>query len=169
MNTRNPFRPVDETARELALDLIAQARFAALAVVHPDNGLPSISRIALAADSAGWPLTLISDLAEHSRALEANPACALLIGEPADKGDPLTHPRLTLHCTARPIPRATEEHTALRASYLSQRPKAGLYIDFADFRFVRFEIVDGLLNGGFGKAWKMTREDLCPPSNQRTT
>ena len=106
------------------------------------------------------PVSLISTLAHHTAALEANPACALLIGEPGDKGDPLTHARLTLHCTAQLIPRDAPEHPALREHYLALRPKAKLYADFADFRFVRFQIADGLLNAGFGKAYRLAPEDF---------
>ncbi|MGV6805617.1 MAG: HugZ family pyridoxamine 5'-phosphate oxidase [Ruegeria sp.] len=168
MKPANVFQPVDDTARALARRLVDDATFAALAVLRPETGLPSVSRIALATDGQGRPITLISALAEHSRALNAHPACALLVGDPGDRGDPLTHPRLTLHCTARAVSRASNEHISLRDRYISQRPKAKLYVDFADFFFLRFDISDGLLNGGFGKAWKLSRNDLNPP-DQRTT
>ncbi|MFC3612315.1 HugZ family protein [Lutimaribacter marinistellae] len=154
------FRPTDAAARAQASSLIDSATYAALAVTDPDNGRPSISRIALATDQRGMPLSLISSLAPHTAALEANPACALLIGEPGDKGDPLTHPRLTLHATARIIARETLDHAELLARYLSLRPKAALYADFVDFRFVLFAPEDALLNGGFGKAFRLTAADL---------
>lgn len=162
MKPSEPFRPVDDSARALARQLLADAHFAALATRRPETDLPSISRIALCTDHAGQPVSLISDLAEHTRALHANPACALLVGEPGEKGDPLIHPRLTLHCTAKPVTPTDAGHQALRTRYLSLRPKAKLYADFADFHFMRFDICDGVLNGGFGKAWKMSSEDLLP-------
>ena len=59
------------------------------------------------------------------------------------------------------IARDAAEHPPLRAHYLSQRPKATLYIDFGDFRFVRFHVKDALLNGGFGKAFRLTPQDLA--------
>ena len=117
--------------------------------------------VALATDPAGAPVSLISGLAQHTVALRANPACALLIGTPGGKGDPLTHPRLTLHGRARLLDRDGAEHAASYPHFLAQRPKAKLYIDLPDFRFVRFEITDGLLNAGFGKAFKVTPDDLC--------
>nr|WP_170332229.1 pyridoxamine 5'-phosphate oxidase family protein [Ruegeria arenilitoris] len=160
MMRSDPFQPLDDTARALAHELLAGAEYAALAVLQPGTSLPSATRIALATDTDNQPITLISTLAEHTRALQANPACALLIGEPGEKGDPLTHPRLTLHCTANLIARDSAEHTTLRTRYLSLRPKAKLYIDFADFGFVRFITTDGLLNGGFGKAWRLSAADL---------
>ena len=160
MTRQDPFQPADETSRALSRELMQAATHAALAVLQPGTGLPSVTRIALALDAAGQPVSLISTLAHHTAALEANPACALLIGEPGEKGDPLTHPRLTLHCTAQLIRRDTPGHQALRDHYLAQRPKAKLYADFADFRFVRFRITDGLLNAGFGKAYRMGPSDF---------
>ncbi|WP_299080911.1 pyridoxamine 5'-phosphate oxidase family protein [uncultured Ruegeria sp.] len=160
MTKTDPFQPMDATARSQAKELITDATFAALAVLRPDSLLPSVSRIALATDDAGRPVSLISTLADHTQALRANSSCALLIGEPADKGDPLTHPRLTLHAIARLVPKETPEHNRLRARYLSLRPKAKLYVDFADFSFVHFDVQDGVLNGGFGKAYRLAPDDL---------
>ncbi|WP_424832474.1 HugZ family protein [Ruegeria sp.] len=160
MTQKDPFRPVDDSARILARDLLSHAHHAALAILRPETATPSVTRIALATDALSRPISLISTLAEHTRALQANPACALLIGEPGDKGDPLTHPRLTLHCTAQLIDRDSKDHATLRDLYLSKRPKARLYADFADFSYVCFDISSGLLNGGFGKAWRLAPGDL---------
>ncbi|MEL7090857.1 MAG: pyridoxamine 5'-phosphate oxidase family protein [Pseudomonadota bacterium] len=157
----DPVRDPDAEARAQARDLIDSATFAALAATRPEGG-PTVSRIALTTDDTGAPLSLISTLSAHTQALKADPHCALLIGEPLDRGDPLTHPRLTLHCAAALIPRDAPEHAALRARYLATRPKAKLYIDFADFRFVNFAVKDGFLNGGFGKAFRITPADLTP-------
>ncbi|WP_170333525.1 HugZ family protein [Ruegeria arenilitoris] len=167
MSLTTPFRPVDDTARGLARDLIESVTFGALATLQPGKAVPSVSRIALATDEAGGLITLISTLADHTRALHANPACALLIGEPGEAGDPLTHPRLTLHAEARFVARDSAEHGTLRTRYLALRPKAKLYVDFTDFGFVHFEISEAVLNGGFGKAWRLASADLVP--DQRTT
>lgn len=154
----DPFRPVDAEARALARKLLDTATFAALAVL--ENGQPAVTRIAFATTREGAPLSLISDLSSHTQALQANPVCSLLVGEPEDRGDPLTHPRLTLQATARFIARDSAEHPRLRAHYLAQRPKAKLYIDFTDFRIVRFDVARALLNGGFGRAHKLAPSDL---------
>ncbi|WP_171134860.1 HugZ family protein [Ruegeria sp. HKCCD7221] len=167
MSNTDPFRPVDETARQLARDLIASATYGALAVLRPDMPAPSVSRIAIAADENGTPFTLISTLADHTRALQANPVCAVLLGAPGPTGDPLTHPRLTLHANAVFVARGTDEHDRLRAHFLKLRPKSKLYVDFTDFGFVRFRISDGLLSGGFGKAWRLAPSDIWP--DHRTT
>ncbi|MBF9048025.1 pyridoxamine 5-phosphate oxidase [Rhodobacterales bacterium LSUCC0031] len=152
----DPIRPTDAEARSLARDLIAHARFAALGVIDPESGAPMVTRIALVPGPDGVPLTLISELSSHTAALRANPACSLLIGEPGAKGDPLTHPRLTLQARAEQADKA-----ALKAHYLTHYPKAQLYYDFGDFGLVRFAPIAGLLNGGFGKAYRLTPADLA--------
>jgi putative heme iron utilization protein len=155
----DPVRPADDDARALARALIGDARHAALAVTHPEGG-PFVTRIALATAPGGTPLTLISTLSLHTRALALDPHCALLVGEPGARGDPLTHPRLTLRCRAEPVAADDPGRPELRAHYLRLRPKARLYIDFADFMLVRFRPLSAALNGGFGRAFALTPADL---------
>ncbi len=158
-NRIDPTRPVDEEARAIARDLMRTARFAALGVLDPESGAPFVSRIALAATPSGV-MTLVSDLSIHTRALRADPRASLLVGEPGAKGDPLTHPRLTLRCDARFLDPDPAYRADLRAAWLALHPKAQLYVDFADFRFVAFDLQDGHLNAGFGKAYALDRNDL---------
>ena len=160
MEDPSPIRPTDDEARALARSLITGARFAALAVLTPGTGAPAVTRIALGLDAASLPLTLISQLSAHTRALHANPRAGLLVGEPGPKGDPLTHPRLSLDTRAEFVDRASPDHATLRALWLASHPKAKLYIDFADFSFVRLRPLGAALNGGFGRAFLLTPEDL---------
>ena len=151
----NPINPTDDTARELARTLIKGARYGAIGVYNPETDHPHVSRIAIGIDEYYQPISLISDLSLHTKALSKNPICSLLLGEPEDKGDPLTHPRISLTCRAHPVPKRE-----LRDTFLKSHPKAKLYIDFADFNFVRFEIISADLNGGFGKAFHMKASDF---------
>ncbi|MEM0938128.1 MAG: pyridoxamine 5'-phosphate oxidase family protein [Pseudomonadota bacterium] len=156
----NPIRETDDDARGLGRALIDAARFGALGVHDPATGAPMVSRVAVATDPGGTPLTLISDLSHHTKALKQNPVCSLLVGEPGGKGDPLTHPRITLQCRARFLRHGEDGHAEIRTHYLSQHPKSGLYIDFADFSFAFLDVEDAHLNGGFGKAYHLTPADL---------
>ncbi len=156
----DPIRPTDDAARAMAQGLLTQARFAALAYLDPDSGAPGISRIALQTDAAGQPVTLVSGLAAHTRALAADPRAALLVGEPGDRGDPLVHPRLSISVVAEPV-RKGAEHDLLCARWLAIQPKARLYIDLPDFRFVRLTMTSALLNGGFGRAFRLSAADLA--------
>ncbi|WP_103334462.1 HugZ family protein [Pseudotabrizicola formosa] len=160
MATRpDPVLPADDAARALSRDLLA-ATHAALSYLEPETALPAISRIAFGLDPAGVPMTLISALAPHSAALRANPACALLLGEPGPKGDPLTHPRLMLQARAQFIAPDDPNRPTLRDHWLAHHPKSKLYIDFADFSLVRLHPVSALLNGGFGRAFRLSPADL---------
>ncbi len=154
----DPILPTDATAQKLAIDLMSKAKFAALAVIHPDTNTPFVSRISFGLTADGLPLSLISGLAVHSKALRQNPACSLLIGEPPAKGDALAFPRLTLQAVANILP--PEQSRDFRASYLATHPKAKLYIDLPDFRFVRFDVETAFLNAGFGKAYSLAANDL---------
>lgn len=160
MPETNPIRETTDEARSLGRALITDARFGAIGVIDPETGWPMVTRIAVGQAPDGTPLTLISDLSSHTKALKAQPTCSLLLGEPPSKGDPLTHPRLTLQCRARFIPHADAAYKKMRNHYLTTHPKAKLYIDFADFSFALFDIEDAHLNGGFGKAFHLTPEDL---------
>lgn len=160
MAETSPIRPTDAGARRLARALIDDARFGALGVIDPGTGAPMVSRVAVGTDAEGTPVTLISDLSHHTRALKANPICSLLVGEPAGKGDPLTHPRLTIQAEARFLRHGESGHAELRARYLRDHPKAKLYIDFADFAFARLVPAGAYLNGGFGRAFVLTPSDL---------
>lgn len=157
----DPIRPTDDEARAMGRDLLDAARFGALGVL--EGGAPMVSRIAVGTDAAGGPVTLVSSLSGHTRALREAPACSLMVGEPGPKGDPLTHPRLSLQCRARFVPRDSAAHAPLRARWLESHPKAALYIDFGDFGFVTLEVQGAFLNGGFGKAFRLTARDLGLP------
>ena len=154
MTRRDPVNPTDDDARTLARALIAGADFGALAVMAADGPAPLVSRVAVTA-VGGVPHLLVSGLSVHTAALKANPACSILLGEPGGKGDPLTHPRLTYVAEAVPADKA-----ALRDAWLARHPKAKLYYDFGDFELLRLEPLAGLLNGGFGKAYRLTPGDM---------
>jgi putative heme iron utilization protein len=163
MTTRpDPVQAADEAGRAQARALLAEARHAALAYADPATGHPSIARIALGLDDRGEPLTFISALSAHHAGLMADPRASVLVGEPGKRGDPLTHPRLMLQAMARFVERSDPDHAILRELWLRDHPKAKLYIDFPDFRFVRLEPGGALLNGGFGRALRLDREDLRP-------
>lgn len=156
----NPIRETTEEARELGRGLIARARFGSIGVIDPESAMPMVTRVAIGQAPDGTPLSLISDLSSHTAALKADPRCSLLIGEPEQKGDPLTHPRLTLQCHAHFIAHTDPAYKEMRGHYLTTHPKAKLYIDFTDFSFALFAIQDAYLNGGFGKAFRLTPADL---------
>ena len=157
----DPVQPADAEALALARSLMTGARHAALAYADAD-GTPGISRIAFGLAPDGTPVTLVSGLAPHFAALRDRPDCAVMLGEPGAKGDPLTHPRLMLKARAGFVAPDDPARPALRAHWLETHPKATLYVDFADFAFVRLTPVSALLNGGFARAFRLGPQDLRP-------
>ncbi|MBQ0708912.1 MULTISPECIES: pyridoxamine 5'-phosphate oxidase family protein [unclassified Ochrobactrum] len=159
MPEANPIRPTTPEAIQLAKTLLRTSRYGAVAVFDAATGRPLASRVAVATDTDGTPLILVSGLAAHTPGLLANPACSLLLGE-VGKGDPLAHARVTLHCQARKVERTALDYPRIRRRYLNHNPKGSLYVDLGDFAFFRLELESASLNGGFGKAFNLTRDDL---------
>ena len=156
---KDVLRPTDAEAIRLARTLLRSARQAALAVSEPGSGWPLASRVSVATDLVGRPLILVSTLSAHTGALSDDERCSLLLGEPG-KGDPLAHPRMTVKCRAQRIGRESDEHGEVARRFLNRHPKAKLYAGFADFSHFRLEPEEASLNGGFGKAYHITRDQL---------
>ncbi len=160
---KSVLREVDAEAIKLARTLLRTSRHGALAVLNAGSGAPGISRVGVSTDVDGTPIILISRLAQHTAAVLKDGHCALLLGEPG-KGDPLAHARISIDCIATEVDRESDEHLRLRARYLNHQPKAKLYADLGDFRFFKLEPVSASLNGGFGKAYAMTPDQLLTRS-----
>jgi putative heme iron utilization protein len=156
---KDVLRPTDAETIRLGKTLLRAARHAALGVLEPGSGWPLASRVSVATDCAGQPLILVSTLSAHTGGLIGDERCSLLFGE-AGKGDPLAHPRMTLKCRARKIEPGTDDHAAIAQRFLARHPKAALYADFADFSYFRLTPEEASLNGGFGKAYRLMRDDL---------
>lgn len=157
--TKDVLRPTDDEAIRLARTLLRTARHGAIAVLEPQTGAPLASRVAVATDHDGAPLILISGLAAHTGAIEADSRCAVLLGEPG-KGDAMAHARITVSCVAEKIARDDPRHERIEWRFLSHNPKSKLYAGLGDFAFYRLEPQRASLNGGIGKAYALTRENL---------
>ena len=153
-------RETDDDARRLARMLLRGARFGALAVLEPDTGAPFASRVLVGIDTDGAPVTLVSTLSTHTRGLDGDGRASLLVGEPG-KGDPLAHPRLTVQCSAERIGRDSPAHARIRQRFVRRHRKSELYVDFGDFAFFRLAPAGASLNGGFGKAYRLSAGDLA--------
>ena len=139
--------------------LVRAVRTAGLATLLPEAGHPYASLVEIATDQAGAPILLISGLAEHTRAILADPRVSLLVDGTAGHADPLTQPRLSLLGRLEPL---ADERA--KARYLARLPGAELYAGFADFGFWRLDIERGHLVAGFGKIRWIDAADLTIPA-----
>ena len=103
----------------LARKLLRSIPAAALATLARGTSFPFATLTAVATDSDGAPILLLSDLAHHTMNLRADPRGSLLLSQ-GGKGDPLAHPRLTLVGRLAPTPDARA-----RARFLRRHPEIG--------------------------------------------
>jgi heme iron utilization protein len=156
---RGVLRDVDDAARRQARLLIRTASFASLGTLDAEDGSPAVSRISLATAIGGEPVFLISTLSSHTGNLRIDPRCSVLVGEPS-RGDPLAHPRMTVIGTA--VELTGPDRDPCRNRFLRRHPEAKLYVDFPDFSFWKLKVARASLNGGFGRAYALTAEDIIP-------
>lgn len=142
-------QPSEPSFANRARALVEHARTGALSTHSRQRpGYPFGSVAPYAPDERGRPVFLISELALHTKNLEANPRASLLVtpAEPAE--DPLAAARVTLLGDARRL--AAEEAAPDRVRYLARHPGAAVWVDFADFAFWRLDVVGAYFVGGFG-------------------
>ena len=122
---------------------------------------PYASLVLTTPDPAGRPLLFLSDLAEHSRALAAEPAASLLYDGTAGHEDPLTGARASLLGTVEALPPGAETE-ALLDRFVARHPGAAGYRGFADFKLYRMAPAAAHLVAGFGDIHWLGAEALRP-------
>jgi hypothetical protein len=136
---------MQESPAEIARDLVRRTPTAALAVTLGD-GSPYASLVLAATDQGGQPLVFISALAEHTRALEADPRASLLFDGTLGLAERLTGARVSL--VGRMV---RDDDPLLAARYFRRHPAAEAYRGFADFALWRMTVERAHLVAGFGR------------------
>ena len=114
------------------------------------DGWPYVSLVATACDIDASPLLLLSDLAQHTRNLAAEPACLAAV-----RGDrrPCRPARRAAADACSGAPSASTIR-ACAARFAARHPASAVYAGFADFHLYRVAIERGHLVAGFGRiAW----------------
>src|SRR5882757_8583201 len=108
-------------------DLVRGLDRAALATALPvqSGAWPYASLVLVAVDHDLSPILLMSDLAEHSKAIRADNRVSLLFDGTAGLEQPLTGPRVSM--LGRIAPTGDER---LKCRFLARHPDAGLYAGF---------------------------------------
>ena len=139
---------------QLARDLVARTKTATLSTLssRQDGSVyPFGSLVAAAVDARGFPLLLLSSLAEHTKNLVASPHASLLFADhaPASEEDPLAGARVTLIGDVSRVD--DDELPTVRAAYLERHPGAATYAGFKDFAFYRLQVAEIRMVAGFGR------------------
>jgi putative heme iron utilization protein len=150
----DPFRDVR--------DLIRRCDRAALATSLPGDGAPwpYASLVLVAVDHDLSPILLMSDLAEHSKAIATDSRVALLFDGTGGLAQPLTGPRVTVMGRA-----AKTDDERLKQRFLRHHPDAAMYAGFGDFHFYEVVLERTHLVGGFGNIRWISPDELraVPP------
>lgn len=135
-------------AAALARWLIQTQLFGSLSSLSVKHvGYPYGSMLPFILDLKGQPVALISDLAQHSKNLKQNPACALTVFAPGTAEKLQSQMRLTLLAQAEWL----NDSTALASRYARYFPEAPDPRLFRDFHCVRFKPIQIHFIGGFGQ------------------
>jgi putative heme iron utilization protein len=116
---------------------------------------PYGSLVLIATDADGSPLMLLSDLADHTRNLKADPRASLLLDGTAGLEDPLTGARATV------IGRV-ERTDQGRDRFLARHPSAERYAGFGDFNLYRMRVERAHMVAGFGRIHWIDADPALP-------
>jgi heme iron utilization protein len=160
------YRVPDERALVELGALIRDHRQAALATITGRSPYLAMTAYVSEANFAGF-LVHLSDLAAHKGHLRANPHCSLMIFEPDDgRREILQHKRASLVCTAQFVAKSTSEYATAQQHYLAALPMHRLMFELPDFDLVRLVPRRGVLNAGFGRAYRLTPDDLAAAAHR---
>jgi len=141
-------------------DLLRRLDRASLATALPGEAgaWPYASLVLAAVDHDLSPILLLSELAEHTRAIAADGRVSLLFDGTAGLDQPLTGPRVTV------LGRASRTgDDRLKARFLAHHPDAAMYAGFKDFHFHRVAVERAHLVAGFGRIHWVDGSGLVPP------
>ncbi|HEU5096184.1 MAG TPA: DUF2470 domain-containing protein [Reyranella sp.] len=150
----------------LVRELVRGQDRAVLATALPDaagpdgagpRSWPYASLVLVAVDHDLAPILLLSDLADHSKAIATDNRVSLLFDGTAGFDQPLAGPRVALLGRA-----AQTEDEWLRRRFLAHHPDADMYAGFNDFKFYRVAVERAHLVGGFGKIRWLSFDELLP-------
>jgi putative heme iron utilization protein len=129
-----------------------QESFGVLSTTSLDvPGFPFGSVTPYCADEQCQPVLYISDIAQHTKNVIADPRVSLTIVESqAESDDVQSRGRVTCLANARPV---NETETAVRDRYFHYFPSARQYEGTHDFAFFRLELVRVRFIGGFGQIY----------------
>lgn len=118
----------------------------ATALARDASAWPYASLVLAALDHDASPLLLLSDLADHSRNIAADPRVGLLFDGTVGWRDPLAGARACVLGRIEPDP-----STRLLARYVARHPGAEAYAGFRDFKLYRVAVERAHLVAGFGR------------------
>lgn len=156
---RSPEPPAPAATLRFLVRAHDRGALATLLARAPLAGAPYASLVLYATAVDGAPLLLLSDLADHTGNLKAEPRASLLVDGTAGLDDPLTGARASLIGRIR-----RTEDEADKRRYLARHPSAATYAGFGDFNCYRMEVEAAHLVAGFGRIHWLRSDTFDWPS-----
>ena len=130
-------------------ELLAAERHGVLATISARrSGWPFASLTPFALSELGEPLLLLSDLAEHTRNVRADPRASLLVQDGTSLADPQAGSRVTLLGSVEVV--SPNEGVVAEVRYLERHPQATDYLQMADFHLFALRVSEARFIAGFG-------------------
>lgn len=160
-DTYQTFDPASLTELAVLLDAHRQA---VLATLNPDSGAPytAMTAYAMAGDRlADGFLVHLSNLSAHKHHLRRDGRASLIVFEPDDgQRETLQHRRVALDCAAEFLVKDSDDCAAAKERYLAKFPGHKVMFGLPDFDLIRLMPRAGILNAGFGRAYRVTADDM---------
>jgi putative heme iron utilization protein len=146
---------------EQVRSLLQAHRVAALGTLAAD-GAALVSMVPFAIEPQQRCLVIhVSELAAHTRNLQATPRVSLLVMQPEVPGEPVhALPRVTFDGLAGVPQRESPLWLACRAAYLERFPEAEMMTQLGDFKFVAIEVHGARQVAGFGTARSIDEAEI---------
>lgn len=150
---------VSRLTRQLR-SLLHSRRVAALGTIG-DDGAALVSMVPYALEpQLGCLVIHVSDLAGHTRNLEARPRVSLLVMQSEVPGEPVhALPRVTFDGIANVLEPHSQPWQVCRTAYLQRFPEAEPMTQLGDFKFVAVEVKGARQVAGFGSARSLDEEE----------
>lgn len=133
--------------------LLQAQRVASLGTMTED-GAALVSMVPYAIQPQPGCLVIhVSELAAHTRNLQARPRVSMMVMQAEVAGEPVhALPRVTLDGSARLLQPGSQPWQDCRAAYLARFPDAQLMTQLPDFKFFAIEVQGARQVAGFGTA-----------------
>ena len=151
---------MDANSTKLLVDIIQNARVAALGTMH--DGEPHVSFVAYipAGDFSAFYIH-VSRLAQHTVDMQKDKHVSLMISETDDgRSDPQTLARVSIRGSAEFLPAGEPGYNPIKTLYLAHFPESELMFKLPDFEMWRIVPKGARYIAGIAKAYNLTVESL---------
>jgi putative heme iron utilization protein len=140
--------------------MIRSSRVAGLGTLR--EGAPLVSMVSyLPEDDFLAFYVHVSQLAQHTQDMSADPRVGLLVSEPDDgRPDPQTLARISILGMAEQLDVREEAYSEIRSRYIARFPQSAPLFGFGDFRLWRIAPKSARYVAGFAQAFNLSRDAL---------